>query len=416
MSPTNASVTTEGNEVKQDVENSDTMNGIELSLQALQTTLMLDNLETPTINLKPTQESAENADSDQTENNDEEEEDDADTVLGAECEQGDDNDENKADNIEEEEELEEDEEPKRRGRPPKKRGRKRRTSYSPKKIRRTSRTCRPNSLIFTEDTTTQSPIRRKRVKKEEPEEDEVQDTEPEASIVTETPLNSRTPLRRSAALANKHLNLSLSSRRSAANVAVRRAVSTLKRRGGRPPKRPQFVQEDYDDDDSESPKEGAKPLTPYQQKKLAILKETGKNLSPYMLKKYGPEGPPPADKSIRKLPKMSPYMVKKYGLSGARSTVKMTPILTAILSGQPLAQTRSGRPKGRPRKLPSLEDAVNDSLKRVSPSSGKCNCDTRYKEVLVNLEQQLESRFMDQTKKVSEEDCFPSHYILSSHE
>jgi len=105
--------------------------------------------------------------------------------------------------------------------------------------------------------------------------------------------------------------------------------------------------------------------------------------------------------------------------------------MAALFSGQELGTTKTGKPKGRPRVLPALEDVLNlnvnlnghshgvnldleidgpvnphgtrsrRSTTTSSPSSRSgCNCEAKYKAILAKLEESLEQRFMESTQKL----------------
>ncbi|KAI1279579.1 Zinc finger MYND domain-containing protein 11 [Halotydeus destructor] len=214
------------------------------------------------------------------------------------------------------------------------------SAVEPVKIRRTSRVSRPNSLIFTQDTATlDSPPRKKRGRPPGSKNRAGTVTaSPELSTVRNEPI--RTSLRRPVR----------STYANSVKKAVNQLTNQIKRRPGRPAK-------------------------------------------------YSPSASPAASRAtsngVQKSPSKS--LVQKVKSSSSPPT-KMSPILTAILSGQPLARTKTGRPKGRPRKLPSLNEVILGRTK--SPVNAKCGCDSKYGDMLANLEQILENRFMDQTKKL----------------
>lgn len=237
------------------------------------------------------------------------------------------------------------------------------------KSRRPSRSCKPNSLIFNSDTTTLSPKRRRKVVRESlspsPDLSHQQSNNTSGDSNSSTTANGR----KSAATATI-------SSRSFARESVRKAVSALTglnrpvKKLGRPRKYP--------------------------------IEGPAESVSPVAVK----NGRIPVGRKGRKVGRGKKLTVKK--ASSASPVGKCTPILTAILSGQSLAQTKTGRPKGRPRVLPSLDEVILNGAKsspnttsatRSSPR--RCDCEAKYKKILSNLEQSLEVKFAESTHKVS---------------
>jgi hypothetical protein len=216
---------------------------------------------------------------------------------------------------------------------------------SPRKTveRRPSRTCRPNSMIFNSDTTT-SPPRKRRGRP----------PLSESSKKAKTPLPPKKMGARSSSVKKALQTLNEKS------VKRYNADGTIRKKMGRPRKNP-------------LPGEDQSPVV---QKTPKSPKKSLKELSP-------------KNKDLLKV-KSSP-----------NSPVKLSPILTAILSGQALATTKTGRPKGRPRKLPSLNDSITLTPSPDKRTSGRrCNCEEKYKGILTKLEDTLETRFMSQTQKL----------------
>ena len=221
------------------------------------------------------------------------------------------------------------------------------------KSRRPSRSCKPNSLIFNSDTTTLSPKRRRKI---------VRESLPPSPAADLIQSNQKSSGRKSTI-----------SSRSFARESVRKAVSALTgvnrpvKKLGRPRKYP--------------------------------IEVTGESVSSVK------NGRIPVGRAVkgRKVGRGKKLTAKKGSPVG-----KCTPILTAILSGQSLAQTKTGRPKGRPRVLPSLDEVILNGAKSSPHTSAtrssprRCDCEAKYKKILSNLEQSLEVRFAESTYKV----CF----------
>ena len=283
---------------------------------------------------------------------------------------------------------------------------------SPLRTRRPSRSCRPNSLIFNSDTTTLSPIKRRRK------------TEDSQASSGKTIITSKasSPMRRAMRNVNSVYRtvspldqvdhkpnalkrriivknsfkkvtpmITSSSKRSHARESVKRAVSALTtvrltpngKKRGRPRKYPlpetAFAQQTFTT---------ALPLVTSSPKKAVatvVPNSTGKKTS-------------------------TPVYSRK-----------MNPILAAIISGQELGTTKTGKPKGRPRVLPSLNEVLTlngqtpSNIKAVpSPilgsrsssrgaaavSSTGCDCDAKYRTILSNLEEQLDKKFVESTQKL----------------
>jgi hypothetical protein len=290
--------------------------------------------------------------------------------------------------------------------------------------RRPSRSCKPNSLIFNDDTTTLTPIKRRRKTDDS-------GASSNKTIITTSPVP--TPLRRiprnvnsvyrtvspfepqvtnkfksTRDLKRKFVNkitikkvapnpVSSSSKRSLARQSVKRAVSALTtanvrlsvngKKIGRPRKYP--VSES-------SP---VQPIQATYQTSSSLIHSPKKNMT------------------------SSPLVPKCENRKKGNSppTRKMNPILAAIFSGQELGTTKTGKPKGRPIVLPSLNEVLNlnghaptkntvtspvsgmrQSSRRAATmiSSHGCDCHTKYNEILANLEEQLEKKFVESTQKL----------------
>lgn len=307
---------------------------------------------------------------------------------------------------------------------------------SPIRSRRPSRNCRPNSLIFNADTTSLSPVTRKRGRGRPPSLGKKKDGTP----LTSTPAGKTAAIDRKSKIKNLRqstttrarngyrtsiksepvtaeqppastTNMSgrpvrMASRRTSYQDMVKKAVSTvlssnraaqngknnpalytldgrLKKRMGRPRKHP------YPGADGQMVMPPPKTLSPAKVNKVAYTSKLSHVTS--------------------KVAKVHPPGHKK----GQSPPVKLSPFLAAILSGQSLGETKNGRPKGRPRVLPTLDEAVlNGSTASGVPgvdTSGttdrrslrRCDCEAKYRKILVNLEESLESKFAESTHKVS---------------
>lgn len=265
------------------------------------------------------------------------------------------------------------------------------------KSRRPSRSCKPNSLIFNSDTTTLSPKRRRKLVNngqaigstaaisKKSSSSHQQSPSPSSDLIH----SQRTGSRKSTREHHKNKQQQpaeqqpLISSRSFARESVRKAVSALTglnrpvKKLGRPRKYPIEMT--------------GESVNPIKNGRIAVGR--------------GVKG--------RKVVRGKKLTVKKGSPAG-----KCTPILTAILSGQSLAQTKTGRPKGRPRVLPSLDEVIlngaksspNTSATRSSPR--RCDCEAKYKKILSNLEQSLEVKFAESTHKVC---SLITHSLLCDH-
>lgn len=235
--------------------------------------------------------------------------------------------------------------------PPRKRG-------SPPKLssRRTSRSCRPNTLIFTSDMTTNSPPKKKigRPRK----------VMSAPAPVVEHPRNDLRRPKRNASYVN-----SVKKAVSALNTSSS-ATPRVKARG-RPRKTPVVKSEPEEEDESEDDEE----------------EEEDDDETPV---------PTPSPKKSNPIEKLK-----------TPKRPKLSPMLTSILSGQPIANTKTGRPKGRPRKFAALATPSSSDQKASTSTPGKCNCEAKYRVVFMKLEETLESKHLAQTKKVRLSRHFP---------
>jgi len=335
--------------------------------------------------------------------------------------------------------------------------------------RRPSRNCKPNSLIFNEDTTTlDSPVKRKR-RKTDDSGTSGDDNKDSVTLNQQQDLNtiirnigSNKRIRKSNLVVSETIQeevpedpqvlsrITSSGRRSFVRESVRNAVSSLTKRRtsitsatqisptsdsipsnkislhgrsingvslkgkklGRPRKYP------FDSPVKEDPL-----MTPPQPTDLIPLKEKKVN------KKPSPSTSATSKKTITTNHNNLNHHInnghhnqhsnRKSTSSPATNKTKMTPILTAILSGQDISSTKTGRPKGRPRILPSLDKVILNgtsvplsstpivpivNLKkssRTSPKKGSsCDCESRYKLILSELEESLESKFRESTARL----------------
>lgn len=341
--------------------------------------------------------------------------------------------------------------------------------------RRPSRNCKPNSLIFNEDTTTlDSPVKRKR-RKTDDSGTSGDDNKDSVTLIQQHDLNtvsrnigSNKKIKKSNLAISETIQeeapedpqvlsrITSSGRRSFARESVRNAVSSLTKRRtsttsatpmsptsdtipsnkvspngrsingvslkgkklGRPRKYPPF----------DSPVKEDPDVTPPEPTDLIPLKEKKGN------KKSSPSTSASSKKAITINHNNLNHHVNnghhnehsnRKSTSSSTSTAsptknktKMTPILTAILSGQDISSTKTGRPKGRPRILPSLDKVVLNGTssplsstpivpviklkksKKIPKKGSSCDCESRYKLMLSELEESLESKFRESTAKL----------------
>lgn len=293
---------------------------------------------------------------------------------------------------------------------------------SPIRSRRPSRNCRPNSLIFTADTTTLTPITRKR-KRGQGWANRSRGRPP----ITSTPARNastnqkvsgiKSDIKPTVRVRNGFTNSSLPSTSSAVDTSPVRAAST-----GRPV-RLASRRTSYQD----MVKKAVSTVLSSHKTNVNSIKNDPRlyTLDGKLKKRMGRprKYPVPVDGQVSISPPKSPWKGNKLinhqatkakvhppgHKKGQSPPVKLSPFLAAILSGQSLGETKNGRPKGRPRVLPTLDEAVLNGSATAPGGDGlperrslrKCDCESKYRTILVNLEESLECKFAESTQKVN---------------
>ena len=284
---------------------------------------------------------------------------------------------------------------------------------SPIRNRRPSRNCRPNSLIFNADTTASlSPVPRK--KRGRPSKNKFPRNN-DGTPLTSTPAGKnvtksikshlKTTARKGNGLSKSQQNHSVEP------VAPPSSTVTSSSR----PVRLASRRTSYQDMVKKAVMSSNKLANAKTNPALYTLHGTLKKKMGRPRKYPVPESAqakPMSTKSPLKTKKLTPNSSKVHApghKKGASPPVKLSPFLAAILSGQSLGETKNGRPKGRPRVLPTLDEAVLngststpgiDNLSSERRSLRKCDCEAKYRKILVNLEESLESKFAESTYKV----------------
>lgn len=262
------------------------------------------------------------------------------------------------------------------------------------KSRRPSRSCKPNSLIFNSDTTTLSPKRRRPMS---------------SSTTTPAVISKRSSGNKQSHTSSSSTTKTITTSGTAGVAAGSTGRNTSTRQSTREQQlhhqqKPLISSRSFA---RESVRKAVSALTGVNRpvKKLGRPRKFPAAGDPDELSDLTPTVRVPVSRKVkgRKVVRGKKLTVKK---RSSPASPKCTPILTAILSGQSLAQTKTGRPKGRPRILPSLNEVILNGAKSTPSSTTRssprrCDCEAKYKQILSSLEQSLEVKFAESTHKVS---------------
>ena len=300
--------------------------------------------------------------------------------------------------------------------------------------RRPSRSCKPNSLIFNEDTTTLTPIKRRRKTDDS-------GTSSNKTIITDRPVVStrRTGQRNVHSVyrtltpndnqhrINEKKDITIRKKITTSDLTSRRTVLSNKRTK----LKASLKSTTTTLTSASSAATSSKRSFARESVRKAVSALTNHvRLSPNGKKIGRPRKYPlaPVSSSLNQLtiktssPKKTTFKSPGKKLSTPNSSRRMNPILAAIISGQELGTTKTGKPKGRPRILPALDDVLtlnghntpvsnrdNNSIHGTRSSSRRgassvsshgCDCDSKYRSIMSNFEQSLETKFVESTQKL----------------